>query len=118
MGLDMYLYQKNTHEVAYWRKANAIHGWIINKTGAIDNCTPIYISKQLLIQLRDDCKKVLEEDDAEYALELLPPTNGFFFGSYELDDWYWENIKETVTKLNQIIDESVDDQEFEYQASW
>ena len=32
MGLDMYLYQKDTHDVAYWRKANAIHGWIIEET--------------------------------------------------------------------------------------
>ena len=64
MGLDMYLYQKETSEIAYWRKANAIHGWIISNSGAVDDCTPIHISKNTLIQLRDDCKKVVEEADA------------------------------------------------------
>ena len=118
MGLDMYLYQKETSAVAYWRKANAIHGWIIDNTGAVDDCTPIHISKNTLIQLRDDCKKVLEEGDTDTALELLPPSSGFFFGSSELDDWYWENVKETVTKLTEIIDSTIDDQEFEYHASW
>ena len=118
MGLDMYLYQKETHEVAYWRKANAIHGWIISNSGAVDDCTPIHVSKNALIQLRDDCQKVLDEGTKETALELLPPAGGFFFGSTEIDDWYWQDIKETVTILTDIIDQSVDDAEFEYQASW
>ena len=118
MGLDMYLYQKETHEVAYWRKANAIHGWIINNTGVIDDGTPIHISKRLLIQLRDTCADVLEKGTSDYAEEMLPPTSGFFFGSTEVDDWYWQDIKETVTKLTDIIDQSIEDQEFEYYASW
>ena len=118
MGLDMYLYKKETSEVAYWRKANAIHGWIIDNAGVVDDCTPIHISKNTLIQLRDDCKKVVEEGDEDTAMELLPPSSGFFFGSSELDEWYWENVKETVTKLTEIIDNTVDDQEFEYHASW
>jgi len=118
MGLDMYLYQKETTEVAYWRKANAIHGWIINNSKAVDDCTPIHVSKNALIQLRDDCQKVLDEGTEETALELLPPASGFFFGSTEIDDWYWQDIKETVTKLTKIIDNTIDDQEFEYYASW
>jgi hypothetical protein len=118
MGLDMYLYQKDTTEVAYWRKANAIHGWLINNSGVVDDCTPIHVSKNALIQLRDDCQKVLDEGTAEAAWELVPPTSGFFFGSSEVDDWYWQDIKETVTKLTEIIDTTIDDQEFEYHASW
>jgi len=114
----MYLYQKETTEVAYWRKANAIHGWIINNSKAVDDCTPIHVSKNALIQLRDDCQKVLDEGTEETALELLPPASGFFFGSTEIDDWYWQDIKETVTKLTKIIDNTIDDQEFEYYASW
>ena len=104
--------------VGYWRKANAIHGWIINNSGAVDDCTPIHVSKNALIQLRDDCQKVLDEGTVETALELLPPASGFFFGSTEIDDWYWQDIKETVTKLTEIINSTIDDQEFEYHASW
>ena len=118
MGLDMYLYQKETSQVAYWRKANAIHGWIITNAGAVDDCTPIHVSKMDLVQLRDDCQKVIDEGTVETALELLPPCSGFFFGSTEIDEWYWEDIKSTIEQLNDIIDHSVDDAEFEYQASW
>jgi hypothetical protein len=118
MGLDMYLYEKQVHEVAYWRKANAIHGWIINNTGAVDDCTPIHLTKMDIVQLRDDCQKVIDEGTLETALELLPPASGFFFGSTEVDDWYWQDIKDTLEKLNTVIDESVDDAMFEYLASW
>ena len=118
MGLDMYLYRKTIDEVAYWRKANAIHGWIISNASAVDNCTPIHVSKMDLVQLRDNCQKVIDEGTLETALELLPPASGFFFGSTEVDDWYWQDIKDTLEKLNTIIDETSDDQEFEYHASW
>lgn len=118
MGLDMYLYEKQVHQVAYWRKANAIHGWIINRTNAIDNCTPIYLTKQDLYHLREVCMDVIKNNTKEYAMEHLPPTQGFFFGSGEVDDWYWEDVKETIDKLNDVLEQSVDDAEFEYQASW
>ena len=112
----MYLYEKEVHEVAYWRKANAIHGWIINRTNAVDDCTPINLYKQDIVDLRNTCQEVLI--DPSKAEELLPPTPGFFFGSTEVDDWYLENVKDTVEKLTTIIDQSVDDAIFEYQASW
>jgi hypothetical protein len=118
MGLDMYLYEKQVHEVAYWRKANAIHGWIINYTNAIDDCTPISLTKHDIIQLRDDCQKVLDKGTEETAMKLLPPAEGFFFGSNVIDEWYWDNIKETIELLNKALDESGDDAMFEYQASW
>ena len=49
---------------------------------------------------------------------MLPPATGFFFGSTEIDDWYWQDLNETVDKLNDALDNSVDDAMFEYQASW
>ena len=118
MGLDMYLYEKQVHEVAYWRKANAIHGWIIRTAGVVDDCTPIHLTKQDIVQLRDDCQKVVDEGTEETAMELLPPTEGFFFGGTGIDEWYWENLKETIILLDKALDESVDDAMFEYQASW
>jgi hypothetical protein len=118
MGLDMYLYRKTTDEVAYWRKANAIHGWFIRNAEAVDNCTPIHVSIGDLVVLRDDVQKVLDEGTLEAVMEYLPPTGGFFFGGTEVDEYYWMNLKDTLTKLNDIIEESSDDTEFEYQASW
>ena len=118
MGLDMWLYEKEVTEVAYWRKANAIHGWFVSNYGSADDCTPISVPKQGLIELRDTCLKVLELNTANAAEEFLPPTAGFFFGSAGVDDWYWQDIKETAEKLTEIINQSVEDATFEYQASW
>ena len=116
MGLDMYLYEKEVNQVAYWRKANAIHGWIIDRTGVVDDCTPINLTKQDLYDLREICIEVLSDPDK--AEKILPPTSGFFFGSATIDEWYWEDLRDTVSKLNTIIDQSVDDAAFEYRASW
>ena len=118
MGLDMYLYEKQVHEVAYWRKANAIHGWIIKYTNSVDDCTPISLSKRDLYVLRDTCIEVLNARTEEVALDLLPPAEGFFFGGTGIDDWYWENLEDTVSKLNEAFEQSVDDAMFEYLASW
>jgi hypothetical protein len=112
----MYLYEKEVNQVAYWRKANAIHGWIIDRTGGIDDCTPIDLRKQDLYDLREVCIEVLSDPDK--AEKLLPPASGFFFGSTAIDEWYWNDIQETVNKLNTIIEQSVEDATFEYQASW
>lgn len=117
MGLDMYLYRKEISEVAYWRKANAIHGWFMQLTDE-DNCTPVHVSMNALVQLRDDVQKVLDEGSMEAVMEYLPPTPGFFFGDTEVNEYYWMELKDTLTKLNDIIENSSDDQEFEYCASW
>jgi len=118
MGLDMYLYEKQVHEVAYWRKANAIHNWFITNFATVDDCTPISLEKQDLYVLRELCIKVLDVHTVDYAQEMLPPTEGFFFGGTEVDEWYWQNLEETVELLNKALAESVDDAMFEYQASW
>ena len=47
----------------------------------------------------------------------LRPTGGFFFGSTERDEWYYEDLAETV----RIIDNALslgEEWEYEYQASW
>lgn len=118
MGLDMFLCTKQLDEVAYWRKANAIHGWIINRTKSEDNCTPIELTQSNLQELRSTCIDVLVDGSAEYAMDKLPPTPGFFFGSTEIDEGYWRDIKETKEKLDDILAESDADSLFTYQASW
>ncbi len=119
MGLDMYLYRKTVDEVAYWRKANAIHGWFIsNLADGEDDCRTISVSMHDIVALRDDVQKVLDEGTEEAVYELLPPAGGFFFGNTEVDEYYWMYLKDTLGKLNNIIEESSEDQEFEYQASW
>jgi hypothetical protein len=106
--------------VAYWRKANAIHGWFVNEcAGGRDECQPIPVSHGQLSTLRDLCKSVMLQP--AMAWDTLPPTAGFFFGSYDIDEWYMEDMKNTVNMLDHvlsIIPEGDWDWQFTYQASW
>lgn len=96
------------YRVGYWRKANAIHNWFLENCAArdkwadpIDDCRPIEIPVEKLEELLDDCKKVLE--DKSLATELLPTTDGFFFGSTEYDDWYFDDIEDTIDIIEPVI---------------
>lgn len=110
MGLDMYLQKRDKstgknvdNKVMYWRKANQIREWIVSNAGydRMNNCVEFPLSKETLIRLRDDCKRVI--DNKELAREILPTRSGFFFGDTEYNDWYFEDIRETYVKLKEIL---------------
>lgn len=51
--------------VGYWRKANAVHGWIVrNCANGVDECQDIYMSRESLISLRDSCVNALANRDS------------------------------------------------------
>lgn len=50
------------YDIGYMRKANEIHKYIIdNFGGGVDNCTPIELSKENIIQLQNVVKKLICE---------------------------------------------------------
>jgi hypothetical protein len=101
---------------AYWRKANAIHAWFVeNVQGGEDNCREYYVKKDELVTLKDLCTKALISRDAS----LLPPQEGFFFGSYEIDEWYWQGLADTIKQLDKVLSlPNLDDLTLYYQSSW
>ena len=118
------------YTVGYWRKANAIHNWILENCAdrdesdnPIDDCRPIEIPVEKLEELFITCKKVLE--DHSLAEKLLPTEDGFFFGSIEYDEDYFDAIEDTIDIIKPVIkfirhniennDKSWD---VIYQASW
>jgi len=105
-------------EAMYWRKANAIHGWFVeNCQDGEDNCREYEVERSQLETLRDLCKDILEHPDAERDSDL-EPTEGFFFGSYDKDDWYYQDLQNTVEGLDRVLKELPEDYSFSYQASW
>lgn len=56
-------------------------------------------------------------EDTETAIELLPPQEGFFFGSTEIDTYYMEDLIYTIETLNQELKNNKSG-EFYYNASW
>ena len=122
-GLDQII-SENNYTVSvevnaiYWRKANAIHQWFVDNCGkGIDECQRIYVQRKDLEDLRDLVKDVLiHRDKAQVA---LPPQSGFFFGSTEIDEWYWEDLEYTAKELDRVLMNTFEyDVDFFYQASW
>ena len=136
-----------TEEIMYWRKSNQIHGWFCNNTEELVDNVRYDVSRDHLEQLLSDCKKVLEilntstksitqvaggwKDGKEYmvdvevydnvdeVMEILPPTQGFFFGSETIDGWYKQDIENTIEVLTaELADEIVVYSDYQYYASW
>lgn len=134
-------------EIAYWRKANAIHNFFVQKAAdGIDECQVIEVSIDLLKELVNRCKRILNESkiekreesvynpitktedvhtfeylvDTSLAQELLPTQAGFFFGSTEYDDWYVDQLRNTIDQIEPYINEDADNgySTFYYEASW
>jgi hypothetical protein len=103
-----------TVSVGYWRKANAIHGWFVdNVQNGEDNCQEYFVERTDLNKLRTLCKAAIANKDHGD----LPPVSGFFFGSNEVGDWYWEDLKQTVEIIDRVLSYP-DDIRFYYQSSW
>jgi hypothetical protein len=101
---------------AYWRKANQIHKWFVdNVQGGEDNCGEYYVSHEKLKELLTTCQQALFAKDPS----LLPPQAGFFFGSYDIDEWYWNDIKNTIKKLKRVFElPDMSKLSFYYTSSW
>ena len=107
---------------AYWRKANQIHQWFVNNVqDGNDNCGEYYVSDEQLEELRSLCNEILaNKGDTVFAEDLLPPAEGFFFGSTDFDEWYYQDIEYTAERLKEILEMKENDHNvsFYYQSSW
>jgi hypothetical protein len=128
----------------YWRKANQIHRWFVdNVQEGNDDCKEYYVDEDTLQELVNKCKEALlvinnanikfkqietgwntngktyEEiptyDCVDEINKILPPTAGFFFGGTEIDDWYKQDLENTINALEPEIEAGG---EFYYQSSW
>jgi hypothetical protein len=102
--------------VAYWRKSNQIHNWfVINVQRGEDDCGEYYVSHNKLKELVNTCTLAITNKDPN----LLPPREGFFFGSTDVDEYYWADIMDTITQLQPILDRpDFENLSFYYQSSW
>ena len=110
-----------TYQVGYWRKFNALHNWFVdNVQDGIDECQESYVPYEKILELYDILIRVKENHSL--AGELLPTTSGFFFGSTEFDEWYFESLDYTIETLKPIVDAINDNVDFPYsfyyQSSW
>jgi hypothetical protein len=136
-------------EVGYWRKANAIHRWFVeNVQDCVDDCGRYEVSKEQLEDLLSVCKLVKEKSNLKEGMitngyifengvkkpilvqgkyiensvvadEYLPTTSGFFFGGTDYDEYYMQDIDETIEILTTALKETdFDRQLITYSSSW
>ena len=108
------------YPVGYWRKANAIHNYFVQTVGGgVDECQEMWVSRELLRDLRERCQDVLSSDDMEEkAQEIgLETVAGFFFGDVSYDDWYKEDLKLTIEIIDDVLT-LPEEYSLHYQASW
>jgi hypothetical protein len=107
--------------VGQWRKFNALHRWFVeNCQNGEDDCKEYHVDKSQLVDLLEVLKQVQEDFDTTGGIkahELFPAESGFFFGSTEYDECYFDDVKETVVLLEELIQEDGDG-DFYYQSSW
>lgn len=102
-------------DAGYWRKANAIHEWFVkNIQDGEDDCKEYWVSIDTLRELLNVCKHI--KNDHSLAKELLPTQTGFFFGSTDYDEYYFQDIDDTIEIVEACI--QYEDDSFYYQASW
>jgi hypothetical protein len=128
MGLDMFLRGyvsepspseriKDFPDIAYWRKANAIHGWFVkNVMDEVDEGGWHEVTKGKITALRDVCKVVSE--DWSKGPELLPTIDGFFFGHRLYDSSYRDDVLRTLYATQEILHNYSDHLRVFYRASW
>jgi hypothetical protein len=106
-----------SEEIAYWRKANAIHFWFVNNVqGGRDDCGEYDLDNEKIATLVELCQKVL--DNRDLAPKLLPTRSGFFFGSTEYDDYYFEDLQNTINMLTPYINDEAFSVSYLYHSSW
>lgn len=117
-------------EVGYWRKANQIHKWFVdNVQDGEDDCKSYFVQDEAFTRLLNAINAVLADrgtaKEQETINEILPPADGFFFGSTETDEWYWQDLEYTKTLIKEILQEIEQDNKSEgmwvsyyYQSSW
>ena len=102
-------------EIGYWRKANQIHKWFVdNVQEGKDDCGDYYVNKSDLETLLGVCKQV--EANHSLAEVLLPSASGFFFGGTDYDEWYYNDIENTIKILESALADEQSD--YYYSSSW
>lgn len=105
MGLDQFIfYTKNGEkQEIYYRKINWLRQWMINNTDLqpADNCKEVEIPLTKVQELYDECQNVLtHKTEANTKLPTMP---GFFFGSTEYDEDYYEDVKYVKKTIAQLL---------------
>jgi hypothetical protein len=117
-------------DVGYLRKANQIHNFIVQECqDGVDECQLSIVRKTHLKDLLKRCKKAISVKDiylndgilkdGEGIEEYLPTTSGSFFGGTEFNEWFFNDVEETIELIEKVLKETdFKTQVICYRSSW
>lgn len=124
MGLDMYMYRRRKNEdkdeeIAYWRKFNALHGYILDLVDAapdsnteeldlsLDDLNTIYETllrvNYLLETSAEPVDGIYPTETAEAISEFFPPADGMLWGDKTIDEYFKEDVEYSIKKFKEVI---------------
>lgn len=94
--------RETTDLVGYFRKSNAVHGWIVQHiAGGVDECQEIGLDREHVVMLVADLHDAIDDPQGNTA---LPPRQGFFFGGYDRDEWYVQDLKDALATFTWLLE--------------
>lgn len=87
-------------EDMYYRKVNFLYAFFTDKlTEEEQRCV---VTKEEVETIISNCQKVLA--DHSLADSLLPTQSGFFFGSTEYNEWYFNDVKNVLNQFTKYLE--------------
>lgn len=102
-------------DAAYFRKVNSIYAYFADRLED-EMCV---VTKSDIIDIMNKATQVLSEHDEETSKSLLPTQGGFFFGSTDYDDWYYQEMIDILNKFGKLLKDWTDDDDIVFvYMSW
>lgn len=108
MGLDIYMIKRPVNSsnccddeapVGYFRKVNSLLYWVHTHVAEVENCVELELNKRHLEMLLTDLTCLTKEN----CEERFPTACGFFFGSVEYDEYYWQDVEEVKSWVTETL---------------
>lgn len=96
---------ENFEFLAYFRKVNFLFEFFSGSLNEEE--TTAVITRGEMEGLIEKCEFVLNNRDK--ASEILPTCDGFFFGSLDYDDYYFESVAKVLLSFQVILENYSDD---------
>lgn len=96
---------ENFEFLAYFRKVNFLFEFFSGSLNEEE--TTAVITRGEMEELIEKCEFVLNNRDK--ASEILPTCDGFFFGSLDYDDYYFESVAKVLLSFQVILENYSDD---------
>lgn len=94
-----------SREDMYYRKVNCLYAYF-NDRLEDEQCL---VTKADVEDIIDRAKNVLLAHDEETSAQLLPTQSGFFFGSTEYDEYYYDDIADVYKDFTKYLEDWTDD---------